>query len=126
MDEGGSVSDYPGFKQDPNDIAKAIPQLVSWLTDTGDYKNDFVYTTVTQHVTDMDSARSWALRLLIHYLGDIHQPLHATSRVDSKYPNGDAGGNLFPMKPKGGAKNLHAVWDSVLYEFTKTPTLVFI
>jgi hypothetical protein len=27
-------------------------------------------------------------------IGDIHQPLHAISRVDSKYPKGDAGGNF--------------------------------
>jgi len=29
---------------------------------------------------------STALRLLLHYAGDIHQPLHATSRVDNTYP----------------------------------------
>ena len=77
-----------------------------------------------QEVGREDLAKSFALRLLIHYVGDIHQPLHSTSRVDSKYPRGDAGGNLFHVPSKEGAKNLHAVWDSVVYLFTATPSLV--
>jgi hypothetical protein len=71
-----------------------------------------------------DEAKSEALRLLIHYLGDIHQPLHATSRVDSKYPKGDAGGNFFKVPIKKDAKNLHSVWDSVVYLWADTPSLV--
>ena len=55
------------------------------------------------------------MRLLIHYVGDIHQPLHGVSRVDSEYPKGDRGGNSFHVQTKNGAKNLHAVWDSVVY-----------
>lgn len=60
-----------------------------------------------------------AMRLLIHYVGDIHQPLHCTSRVDKNYPKGDRGGNLFPIPPEGDEgdiKELHAAWDSVLFE----------
>jgi len=68
---------------------------------------------------------SYALRLLIHYIGDIHQPLHATSRVDKNYPKGDAGGNFVSIPTKGGAKNLHAVWDSVIYLYTATPRMPF-
>jgi hypothetical protein len=60
-------------------------------------------------------AISTALRLLMHYTGDIHQPLHATSRVDSNYPAGDRGGNSFKLPSIDGAKNLHSVWDSVVY-----------
>jgi hypothetical protein len=58
---------------------------------------------------------STAMRLLMHYTGDIHQPLHATSRVDKEYPAGDRGGNSFPVPSIDGAKNLHSVWDSVIY-----------
>ena len=68
-------------------------------------------------ISNEDDAKSFALRLLIHYVGDIHQPLHATSRVDSKYPKGDAGGNFFHVPQKGDVKNLHSVWDSVVYLF---------
>jgi len=67
------------------------------------------------HTADENVALSTATRLLIHYTGDIHQPLHATSRVDDEFPAGDRGGNSFPLTPKGGASNLHAVWDSIMY-----------
>lgn len=52
---------------------------------------------------------------MIHYTGDVHQPLHGTARVDDAYPEGDRGGNSFKLPSKGGAKNLHAVWDSIAY-----------
>lgn len=61
--------------------------------------------------------KSYAIRLLIHYLGDIHQPLHSLARVDSDYPSGDRGGNDFPVPSHYSTKELHAVWDSVMYEF---------
>jgi len=31
---------------------------------------------------NMPVARSYALRLLIHYLGDIHQPFHTMARFN--------------------------------------------
>jgi hypothetical protein len=62
--------------------------------------------------------QSIALRLLIHYVGDIHQPLHTASRYDAMYKKGDRGGNFFNLQDIGGAKNLHSAWDSVVYEFT--------
>jgi len=43
------------------------------------------------------NARSYAMRLLVHYVGDLHQPLHAADRLNSRYPKGDAGGNFFPV-----------------------------
>ena len=73
----------------------------------------------------VEDGLSTAMRLLIHYAGDVHQPLHATSRVDKEYPEGDRGGNDFPLPSKEGAKNLHAVWDSVIYEFTGYGQLPF-
>ena len=62
-----------------------------------------------------EDAISTAMRLLMHYTGDIHQPLHATARVNADYPAGDRGGNSFPLPSIDGAKNLHSVWDSVVY-----------
>ena len=71
----------------------------------------------------MDDARSFALRLIIHYVGDIHQPLHATTLVDDEYPNGDAGGNFEHIPNICGASNLHAVWDSLTYLYCGYPFL---
>ncbi len=46
-----------------------------------------------------------ALRFLVHFIGDIHQPLHAVS-------DADLGGNCERLDPQvGKAKNLHALWD---------------
>ena len=73
------------------------------------------------HVSSENEGISTALRLLIHYVGDIHQPLHSTSRVNHDYPEGDMGGNLFPLPNE--LKELHAVWDSVLFEFSGYPVL---
>jgi hypothetical protein len=51
-----------------------------------------------------------ALKFLVHFIGDIHQPLHCAER------NEDRGGNtrlvFFMENPK--AVNLHSVWDSVI------------
>ena len=68
--------------------------------------------------------RSYALRLLIHYVGDVHQPLHSTSRVNAEFPAGDRGGNSFPLPNHYAANNLHSVWDSVIYEFHESFKLV--
>ena len=52
-----------------------------------------------------------ALRILLHVVGDIHQPLHAATKVSAAFPKGDRGGNLVPLKGNAVAKNLHAYWD---------------
>lgn len=52
------------------------------------------------------------LRILIHVVGDIHQPMHAISRYSRRFPNGDKGGNLFLLKSNPIAANLHAYWDN--------------
>jgi nuclease S1 len=60
--------------------------------------------------------RADALRFLIHFVGDLHQPLHATT-------NNDQGGNCVPVayfdappqlrnpQTETYAPNLHGVWD---------------
>ena len=55
--------------------------------------------------------RVFALRVLMHVAGDLHQPLHAATRVSRAYPYGDAGGNAVSLPKNKIAKNLHAYWD---------------
>jgi hypothetical protein len=64
------------------------------------------------------------LRLLIHYVGDIHQPLHAVSRYTEDHKKGDSGGNFFKIEIIDKINELHALWDSVLTEFDNDLTLV--
>jgi hypothetical protein len=67
--------------------------------------------------TQPDADRADALRFLLHFVGDIHQPLHAVSWDSDQLPQGDAGGNKFPILPPPLASddrpphNLHALWD---------------
>lgn len=51
--------------------------------------------------------RLLALKFLIHFIGDMHQPLHSSD-------HNDKGGNcvgLSPPSPDGQETNLHAYWD---------------
>merc|ERR1719336_1038579 len=41
---------------------------------------------IKEEFPDSNDQISFALRLIIHYVGDIHQPLHATSGVNDEYP----------------------------------------
>lgn len=51
------------------------------------------------------------LTFLIHTIGDIHQPLHTVSRVTAALPDGDEGGNIYPVFYNGQQINLHQLWD---------------
>lgn len=49
-----------------------------------------------------------------HLVGDIHQPLHATSWYSKVYPSGDQGGNLVVIRNADNIViNLHSYWDSI-------------
>lgn len=62
--------------------------------------------------------RAEAVRYIIHFVGDLHQPLHSTT-------NADEGGNCMPVKyfrrepherGHGFSPNLHSVWDTAILE----------
>ena len=77
------------------------------------------------------------LRVLLHIVGDIHQPLHTVSRYSKVLPHGDRGGNSVhvenddveatfqsarlvggkkpaPQVARPARNNLHGVWDSAV------------
>lgn len=62
------------------------------------------YSRVLADRTLPDEARLEALKFLVHFIGDVHQPLHAGHRPDR-------GGNDFQVNIAGEGTNLHAVWD---------------
>ncbi|TVR94228.1 MAG: hypothetical protein EA418_10695 [Wenzhouxiangellaceae bacterium] len=51
-----------------------------------------------------DSERREALKFLVHFIGDLHQPLHAGFAEDR-------GGNSIPVLYRGAWLNLHRYWD---------------
>ena len=65
--------------------------------------------------TASPAERAEALRFLIHFMGDLHQPLHVAD-------DGDRGGNEREVSFLGRPTNLHKVWDGELVEaFGLTP-----
>ena len=52
-----------------------------------------------------DAERAEALRFVVHFVADAHQPLHAGYRADR-------GGNRFQVQFNGRGSNLHSVWDT--------------
>lgn len=96
-----------------------MPQLYQWIKGNPD-KTSLAYTTVMAHAGSEEEGQSIALRLLIHYYGDVHQPLHIANRYTAEHPNGDRGGNDFPLKYHYTANELHAVWDTVVYDNHKS------
>jgi hypothetical protein len=59
------------------------------------------------------SERALSLAWVLHLTGDVHQPLHSSSRVTDLDPEGDRGGNDFLLGDLE-SPNLHALWDSIL------------
>lgn len=102
-DDGTALPTVP-----PPDIVTALEENVNILKTSTD-----------------DNARAQALRFIIHFVGDIHQPLHCGTRVSAALPEGDRGGNEVNLKirqPNGTTKstNLHSYWDGGIASFPKT------
>ena len=54
-----------------------------------------------------DDERRDALKNLVHFVADVHQPLHAT-------PILDRGGGDFQIFFHGKGRNLHGLWDAMV------------
>jgi hypothetical protein len=97
--EGGRAHDIPNTGPDSLNAAERIVALSATLVDS----------------SAADTTRAVALAWVLHLVGDIHQPLHCSSRVTpaEPLPKGDEGGNTFHLDD---ARNLHAYWDRILDE----------
>lgn len=56
-----------------------------------------------------DEDKSFHLKMLVHFVGDLHQPMHIGQREDK-------GGNTVQVQWFGKGTNLHAVWDTKMIE----------
>ena len=64
---------------------------------------------------ESEDLKSYDLVWIEHLVGDVHQPLHDTSRFTKNHPDGDAGGNLVPICDSPNCRQeLHAYWDDIL------------
>jgi len=102
---GSAKSDVAKFCAAEGCVTKAIETQLAILRDT----------------SASVRARGDALRFLIHFVGDMHQPLHLTT-------NNDRGGNCVPIsffelepsltnpQKEDYRPNLHSVWDTDIIE----------
>jgi hypothetical protein len=56
--------------------------------------------------------KAFAIRFIVHLIGDLHQPLHVGNGLDQ-------GGNACKVVFQGLPSNLHRVWDEDMINFTK-------
>jgi len=56
-----------------------------------------------------DADKEFFLKMLVHFVGDLHQPMHIGRREDK-------GGNTLQVQWFGRGTNLHRVWDSDMIE----------
>ena len=63
---------------------------------------------------ESDNVKSYDVVWLEHLIGDVHQPLHCTSRFTKNHPDGDAGGNRLALCASPCRDELHAYWDQLL------------
>lgn len=90
FDSGISGDGTPVIAQRPPHLMTELPRLLA-------------------EIASADSQQAaYDLPWLEHLIGDVHQPLHLTSRFLKSQPQGDAGGNFVFIQP---GRNLHFVWD---------------
>lgn len=102
-------------------------------------EKDNVTTAIEQNAkiladkTKTDAERADALRFLIHFVGDAHQPLHSVARDSDEHPKGDRGGNDFKIQTPASMagtqrppNNLHSLWDGGLglFPFRERPLTI--
>ena len=116
--EEGVESDYTIANPNPNNLLSGLYSIVAWLSGKQgtDYKTSYMYTYLMNKFANNENvAKSFALRLLIHYVGDIAEPFHSESRYNHNYLAGDKGANDFPLPYHYNVDELHALWDQVMY-----------
>ena len=76
------------------------------------------FTAILADRSRPDAERAEALRYVMHFVGDVHQPLHGVTFESDSHVGGDRGGNSYALLPAhrfGGderaPKQMHSLWD---------------
>lgn len=94
---------YTNIPYNPDGLAlpESAPQNVVWAINN--------CKSILQRESAKDLEKGRALAFLIHFIGDIHQPLHCGSMYSNEMPGGDQGGNKYMVEEAHGG--LHKLWD---------------
>ncbi|MTB52239.1 S1/P1 nuclease [Lewinella sp. W8] len=104
------VADRNRGEEKINDVREGIELMVEILegkTIARQRMKDIMEKSKVQPLAG--SLDATALAFLIHFIGDVHQPMHVGK-------NRDSGGNKISVLFFGERKNLHSVWDTEIIE----------
>ncbi|BGP19391.1 hypothetical protein JCM10213_000628 [Rhodosporidiobolus nylandii] len=86
------------------------PETCAWMGDGkgGWHSDKDVLHAIANYTGRLErNPEDWpSFNFLVHFLGDVHQPMHLTSR--------ERGGNGDPILWEGRRTNLHSLWDGLL------------
>lgn len=71
---------------------------------------EFQHNTPSKCVSGSSSTEPCPLSFVVHFVGDIHQPLHVSYAIDE-------GGNTVDVEFNSACTNLHSLWDYGLIEY---------
>lgn len=66
---------------------------------------------ILKNINNSQEKRAFALKFIVHLVGDLHQPLHVGNGLDQ-------GGNRCKVIFQKKETNLHALWDEGMIDFT--------
>jgi hypothetical protein len=79
------------------------------------------YSAILKDKSQPRDKRREAMIYVVHFMGDLHQPLHAAGGQVKDDQTGqmvmDRGGNLVKIRFLGIETNLHSAWDSALIDW---------
>jgi hypothetical protein len=79
------------------------------------------FTAVLKDKSQPRDKRREALIFIVHFMGDLHQPMHAAGGQVKDETTGqmtpDRGGNLVKIRLLGSETNLHSAWDGFLVDW---------
>ena len=82
------------------------------------------YTAILKDKTQPKDKRREALIFVVHFMGDLHQPMHAVGGLVKDDATGqmvpDLGGNKVKVRFLGVESNLHSIWDGGIIEWGPT------
>lgn len=108
IDPGLTAEDVIKAKEDNDtidNVIEAIDLMRGILKDDAASIKTFQDLMDTNHVKPLNgSIKATAIAFLVHFIGDIHQPMHVGK-------NNDHGGNSITVEFFGESSNLHSVWD---------------
>ena len=106
----GDVAEYNDRNPRINDVREGIDLMVGVLEGEADARQRLTDLANEEDAQLLDgSLDATALAFLIHFVGDVHQPMHVGK-------NRDSGGNKIAVMYFGDRYNLHSVWDTHIIE----------